>query len=191
MTAMDSGTSLVLAVAVAAGAALGLWTAVAFNRLVRERNLMREGWSGIDVQLKRRRNLVPNLVETVKGYGGHERQTLTEVTALRAEAPGDVRGTQDQENALTDQLKHLFAVAEAYPELKADRNYRRLQDLLAEIEDQIQMARRYYNGAVRNYNIRVEAFPSNAVARLFGFRQADFFQVETATDRAAPKVEIA
>ena len=188
---MDSGTSLVLAVAVAAGAALGLWTAVAFNRLVRERNLMREGWSGIDVQLKRRRNLVPNLVETVKGYGGHERQTLTEVTALRAEAPGDVRGTQDQENALTDQLKHLFAVAEAYPELKADRNYRQLQDLLAEIEDQIQMARRYYNGAVRNYNIRVEAFPSNAVARLFGFRQADFFQVETATDRAAPKVEIA
>ena len=173
-------------------AALVVWTAVAFNRLVRARNLMREGWSGIDVQLRRRRNLVPNLVETVKAYGRHEKQLLAEIAERRGEAPRRERlsETQDRENVLTDQLKRLFALAEAYPDLKADTNYLELQNLLTEIEDHLQMARRYYNGAVRNYNIRAESFPGNLVAKLFRFRQGEFFQVETATERAAPKVEM-
>lgn len=173
-------------------AALSVWVIVAFNRLVRARNLMREGWSGIDVQLRRRRNLIPSLVETVKAYGRHEKQLLAEIAERRGEVPRPERlsETQDRENVLTDQLKRLFALAEAYPELKADTNYLELQNLLTEIEDQIQMARRYYNGAVRNYNIRAESFPGNLVAKLLGFRQGEFFQVETATERAAPKVEM-
>ena len=179
-------------VAILLAAALAVWTMIAFNRLVRARNLMREGWSGIDVQLRRRRNLVPNLVETVKAYSRHEAEVLEEVTERRAGTPPDdgVRQTQDHENVLTDQLKRLFALAEAYPNLKADVNYRQLQDMLAEIEDQIQMARRYYNGAVREFNIRAESFPSNLVAKVFRFRPAEFFQIETATDRAAPAVEM-
>jgi len=172
--------------------ALGVWTALAFNRLVGARNLMREGWSGIDVQLRRRRNLIPSLVETVKAYGRHEQDLLQRVTELRAEAtPDEPMGeTQNRENLLTDHLKRLFALAEAYPDLKANTNYLDLQRMLTDIEDQIQMARRYYNGAVRDYNTRVESFPSNVVAGLFRFRQAEFFQVEAATDRAAPKVEM-
>jgi len=173
-------------------AALGVWVIVAFNRLVRARNLMREGWSGIDVQLRRRRNLVPNLVETVKAYGRHEKGLLERVTQLRADAPRDepLGETQNRENLLTDQLKRLFALAETYPDLKADTNYLDLQRLLTEIEDHLQMARRYYNGAVRDYNTRVESFPGNLVAALFRFRQGEFFQVEAATERAAPKVEM-
>ena len=163
---------------------------VLYNRLVRLRNMGREGWSGIDVQLKRRGTLIPSLVETVKGYSRHERDVLERVTALRGgddEAPGR-RATR--ENALTDQLKALFALSEAYPELKADRNYRRLMEQLADIEDQIQYARRYYNGAVRDYNISVESFPSNMVAKAFSFPLAEFFQITTATERAAPKVKM-
>ena len=187
-----SGTTLATVFVVLA-AGLGLWTAIEFNRLVRVRYLVREGWSGVDVQLKRRQDLVPNIVETVKGYAGHERALLEKVTELRAGPPPDAEDlgpTQDRENALTDQLKRLFALAEAYPEIKADSSYLRLQGLLEEIEDQIQMARRYYNGAVREYNIRAESFPGNLVARLTGFRPAEFFQIETATARSAPMVEM-
>ncbi len=153
---------------------------------------MREGWSGIDVQLKRRHNLIPNLVECVRGYSLHEKTVLEEVVRLRgqAESETDRRASAHTENALTDQLKQLFALAEAYPDLKADRNYRQLMDQLSQIEDQIQYARRYYNGAVRDYNIRVESFPSNIVARLFHFEQSPFFEIETATERQAPKVDL-
>jgi len=180
----------VLLVVIALAVVMGLWVVLAFNRLVRRRNLMREGWSGIDVQLKRRRNLIPNLVETVKAYSRHEKDVLAKVTELRSQGGGeDIKQTATRENALTDQLKMLFALAESYPKLKADVNYRQLMDHLADIEDQIQYARRYYNGAVRDYNIGVESFPSNTVARLFSFRLADFFEIVTATDRAAPKVE--
>jgi LemA protein len=172
---------------------LGLWAALTYNRLVRRRVLVQEGWSGIDVQLKRRRNLVPSLVEAVKGYAQHEQRALQQVTELRtaAEAPQDLRSAANTENALTDQLKGLFALAEAYPDLKADRNFRQLMTQLADIEDQIQYSRRYYNGAVRDFNIRVQSFPSNLVARALRFQAAEFFQIETATDRAAPKVEMA
>jgi LemA protein len=190
LAAVSTQTVVLVLIALAAG--LGLWTILAFNRLVRGRNLVREGWSGIDVQLKRRRTLIPNLVETVKGYSRHEKRLLEKVTELRGRADDDedLRQTATRENALTDQLKGLFALAEAYPDLKADRNYRQLMDQLADIEDQIQYARRYYNGAVRDHNICVESFPSNVVARMFSFPLAEFFQIETATDRAAPKVEM-
>ena len=168
------------------------WLVWSFNRLVRARNLMREGWSGIDVQLKRRHNLIPGLVECVRGYSAHEKGVLEEVTRLRgrAEDESDRRTAAHTENALTDQLKQLFALAESYPDLKADRSYRQLMDQLSEIEDQIQYSRRYYNGAVRDYNIRVESFPGNIVAGLFGFKPAPFFEIEIATERQVPKVDL-
>jgi len=163
---------------------------VLYNRLVRLRNMVREGWSGIDVQLKRRANLVPNLVETVKGYMGHERELLEKVAALRSQSlQAGSRGEQQQAaQALSGGLARLFAVAENYPELKADRNFQNLQQQLADIEDQIQMARRYYNGTVRNYNTAIETFPGNLVAGRFAFEAAEFFEIEEAADRAVPKV---
>ena len=160
---------------------------VVFNRLVRERNMVREGWSGIDVQLKRRHDLVPNLVESVRGHATFERTVLEEVTRLRG-APRASRALQDGENALTTQLRGLLAVAEAYPQLRAGESFLGLQQRLTEVENQLQMARRYYNGAVRDYNIVVESFPSNLVARAFGFTLEEFFQVESALERAVPEV---
>ena len=178
-------------VIVAAGLLAG-WVIFAFNRLVREKNLMREGWSGIDVQLKRRRNLIPNLVEVVKGYSDYEKSVLERITELRTrgERAENMKERESSENALTDQIKGLFALAESYPELKASSNFLDLQNQLSDIEDQLQMARRYYNGAVRNYNIRVESFPGNIVAGIFRYRRAEFFQIETATHRKAPRVEM-
>ena len=182
---MDA-TTIVL---VPAGA-VALWAVVIYNRLVRNKNLVEEGWSGIDVQLKRRANLIPNLIETVKGYMGHERGVLEDVTELRARsleagAPGD-KGRA--EGLLGAALGKLFAVAENYPDLKASQNFIELQESLAEVEEQIQLARRYYNGAVRNLNISIESFPSNLVAKSFGFIQAEFFELEDASARTAPKV---
>ena len=161
--------------------------ALAFNRLVRHRNLVREAWSGIDVQLKRRHDLVPNLVESVRGHATFERTVLEEVTRLRG-APRASRALQDGENALATQLRGLLAVAEAYPQLRAGESFLGLQQRLTEVENQLQMARRYYNGAVRDYNIAVESFPSNLVARAFGFTLEEFFQVESALERAVPEV---
>src|SRR6266568_9176888 len=133
---------------------------VIFNRLIRLRNLVREGWSGIDVQLRRRTDLVPNLVETVKGYAAHERGLFEDVAKNRAQsiAADNVGGQAAAENALRGSLVRLFAVAEAYPDLKANKNFLDLQQQLADVEDQLQMARRYYNGAVRNLNIGIESF---------------------------------
>jgi LemA protein len=144
----------------------------------------------MDVQLKRRHDLIPNLVEVVKGYASHERGTLEEVTALRVGLEdADLKAREAGERAITNGLKRLFAVAEAYPDLKASQDFLDLQKNLTDVEDQIQMARRYYNGAVRIYNICVESFPTNVVAKLGGFRAAEFFELETATEREAPKVE--
>ena len=178
--------------ALAAGIVLVGWTIFTFNRLVREKTLMDEAWSGIDVQLKRRASLIPNLVEVVTGYGNYERTVLANITELRGrnEQASDLKQREAGENALTDQLRGLFALAESYPDLKANRNFLRLQEQIAEIEDQLQFARRYYNGAVRNYNIRTQAFPSHLVAKCFRYRPAEFFQIETATSRSAPKVEM-
>jgi LemA protein len=161
-----------------------------YNRLVSSRNLVEEGWSGIDVQLKRRADLIPNLVETVKGYAGHEKGVLEAVTAARAAATSatGVGDAGKAENMLTASLRQLFAVAEAYPDLKADANFRDLQGQLSEVEDQIQKARRYYNGAVRQLNTQIELFPSNIVASQFRFQRAEYFEIEDPHSREAPKV---
>jgi LemA protein len=173
-------------------AALGLGVILIFNRLVKGRQLVREGWSGIDVQLKRRADLIPNLVEVVRGYAGHERNLLEELTRLRgatlhAASVGEHRDVAEKMQAA---LQQLFVVAESYPNLKADKIFLGLQDELVKLEDQIQMARRYYNGTVRDQNIRIESFPSNLVAGSFGFRLAEYFGIEDAGDRQVPEVRV-
>ncbi len=164
---------------------------ILFNRLVRARQMAAEGWSGIDVQLKRRADLVPNLVSTVQGYAAHERTVLEQATALRAAAAqvpqGDVAARAAAEGQLTAAIGKLMAIAEAYPDLKASDNFLDLQKQLAGIEDEIQMARRYYNGATRNLNVLVQSFPSNLVADALGFHQRDFFEADDG-DRAVPGV---
>lgn len=161
-----------------------------YNRLVRSRQMTQEGLSGIDVQLKRRADLIPNLLETVKGYMGHERQVLERVTDLRVQSlqAGSVAEKGQVEGMLTQALRTLFAVAENYPDLKASQNFMELQKSLADIEEQLQLSRRYYNGAARNLNILVQSFPSNIVARMFGFTEVEYFELEDQTDRAVPQV---
>jgi LemA protein len=178
-------------------ALLGLLVASAaivliYNWLVRGRILVQEAFSGIDVQLKRRHNLVPNLLKTVEGYANFERRVLTEVTQSRARAMGDksVADKERDENALSDALKTMFAVAEAYPDLKANAGFVKLQQELADIEDVIQKARRYYNGTVREFNTRVQSFPSNLVAGSFHFQAAPFFELDSLEAREVPKVEL-
>jgi LemA protein len=174
-------------------AVAALWAVLAYNGLVRRKNMVAEAWGGIDAQLKRRADLIPNLVETVKGYAAHERDTFDELAQLRAAAqtqPG-VAARAQTETAIAAALTHLFGVAEAYPELKASENFRQLQSQLADTEDQIQLARRYYNGTVRNYNIMIEQFPSNLIAGLGKFTPAPFFQIENDSDRQAPNAAFA
>jgi LemA protein len=166
-----------------------LWAIMTYNGLVSRRAMTQEGWSGIDAQLKRRSDLIPNLVETVKGYATHERTTFDELARLRSgPASQDPAQRAAAETAVTAAIGKIMAVAEAYPELKASANFQDLQKDLAEIEDQIQLARRYYNGTVRNYNITVQQFPSNLVANMGGFTAAQFFQLDSPADRVAPKV---
>jgi LemA protein len=167
-----------------------LWAVVLYNTLVRKRNMVEEAWSGIDVQLKRRTDLIPNLVSTVKGYAAHEQGTLEDVVRLRGKAQqaqgvGETAHTQELLGAA---LGRLFALAESYPDLKANTTFLQLQSALQEIEDQVQLARRYYNGAVRDLNIAVEAFPSNLIAQRFGFIKAEFFELENAAERSVPTV---
>ncbi|WP_375571091.1 LemA family protein [Ahrensia marina] len=165
---------------------------VIYNALVKSRQMVREGWSGISVQLQRRSDLIPNLLETVKGYMGHEKEVLENVTALRAraQAVGDDHPAERAgvESLLGAALGKLIAVAEAYPDLKASANFQEFQEALEETEDKLQLARRYYNGAVRGFNTQVEQFPSNLVANNFGFQQAEYFELEDPADRAAPQV---
>ena len=166
---------------------------MAYNNLVRQRQLTQEGWSGIDVQLKRRTDLIPNLMEAVKGYMGHERETLEAVTAARTAAQAAQNGTPEQraqaEGVLSGALGRLFAVAEAYPDLKANQNFAELQQTLETIEGEIQMSRRYYNGAARDLNVKVESFPSNLLSSLFKFAKAPYFEIDNAADRAVPTVK--
>jgi LemA protein len=152
-----------------------------YNKLVRLRNTVKSSWSDIDVQCKKRFDLVPNLVETVKGYASHERTVFEKVTearsmAMKATTPAEMAKA---ENMLKDTLKSLFAVAEAYPELKANTNFLQLQTQLQELENNIEYARRYYNAVVRDYNVLIESFPSNLIASQFSFKQAELFQLET------------
>ncbi|MCE9508097.1 MAG: LemA family protein [Alphaproteobacteria bacterium] len=165
---------------------------VIYNGLVKFKNLALEGWSGIDVQLKRRADLIPNLIETVKGYMTHERGVLETVTEMRAAAmkATDPAGKGKAEGMLSGALANLFAVAENYPDLKASQNFQELQKALAEIEDQIQLSRRYYNGAARNLNIQIQSFPNNLIAGMFRFQEMKYFEMENSADRNAPQVAL-
>jgi LemA protein len=160
----------------------------AYNALVSNKNLVAEGWSGIDVQLRRRADLIPNLIETVKGYAAHEDKLFRDIADLRISG-GTVGEQSAVGQAMSAALGKLFAVAEAYPELKADANFRDLQDKLSHIEDEIQMSRRYYNGAVRNLNTMIESFPTNFIATQFKFGKAEFFEIGDAAAREVPKVD--
>lgn len=181
-------TNIVIAATVVA---LVVWGIAIYNRLVRLRALVKEGFSGITVQLRRRADLIPNLVSTVEGYAAHEKTVLSEVTAHRADATtaSGVAATAQADNAFTAMLGRLIAVAEAYPELKADANFRQLQDELSAIEEQLQGARRYYNATVRDLNTRIQSFPDVLFARPLGFTEAEFYEDGDASIQTVPKVE--
>jgi LemA protein len=180
---------VVLVILVALGAVLS------YNRFVSQRNLIRSSWANIDTELKRRYDLIPNLVETVKGYAGHERATLEAVTQARAAAAASSGTPASQaaaEGPLVGALRQLFAVSERYPDLKANQNFLELQHELETTEDRLQAARRFYNANVQDYNRRVQSFPSSILARQFGFREEQFFEIEPAlrtTVETAPKID--
>ena len=163
---------------------------IIYNKLIRIKNLVSEAWSGIDVQLKRRYDVIPNLVATVKGYSEHESNVLTKVTQLRTIAMGAHSAEEKikAETALTSSLKSLFAVAENYPELKANQNFIHLQKDLSTIEEQLQLARRYYNAVAREYNNSIQTFPNNLVANFLNYKSQPFFEINNETERQAPKV---
>lgn len=173
-------------------AVLALWAVAQYNALVRLRNLVQESWKQIDVELQRRHDLIPNLVETVKGYAKHESETLEAVTAARtaAAAPGSTVAQQaQQENVLTQALGRLFAVAEAYPDLKANVGFQQLQQELTNTEDRIAAGRRFYNANVREFNTKIEVFPTNVIAGMFHFVKAEYFEIEDQAARQTPEVK--
>jgi LemA protein len=174
-------------------ALVAVYLVIIYNGLVKARQMAEEAWSGIDVQLKRRADLIPNLIETVKGYAAHEKGTFEEVVRLRNQAQavptGDVAGRAQAEGMLSQALGKLFALAEAYPDLKANQNFSELQASLETIESEVQMSRRYYNGAARELNVKVETFPNNLVAGQFGFSKREYFEITNEADRAVPTVK--
>ena len=179
-----------LIISVAVLVIFGLWLAGAYNGLVRSRNRVKEAWSDIDIQLKRRYDLIPNLVETVKGYAEHERSTLDAVIQARAKAmgAGSLAEKGQAENMLSGALKNLFALAEAYPQLRAVESFAKLQDELSDTENKIQAARRFYNTNVLDFNTKIEMFPTNLIAGQFGFTKAEFFQLDDNKEREPVKV---
>ncbi len=182
-------TPLIILAAIAA--CIAFYLIGIYNKLVRKRSMMDEGWSGIDVQLKKRYNLIPNLVETVKGYAKHEQETLNKVIEARNSAMS-AEGAKAQthaQNQLQSALANVFALSEAYPDLKANTNFLQLQNELSDIENDVEKARRYYNATVRENNILVESFPSNLVANSFNFFLGEFFEIEETGQRANPKVQ--
>lgn len=182
-----------LYLALGALAVVLLWLGGTFNGLVRMRQHVRESWSDVDTELKRRYDLIPNLVSIVKGYASHERAALEAVISARATAVASTGSPAHQaldENVLVQALRGLFVVAEGYPQLKANANFLALQQELANTEDRIQAARRFYNANVRDLNTRIGIFPSNLVAGVFGFAEAEFFEVESAGVRAVPVVQL-
>lgn len=169
-----------------------IWSVFSYNRLVRYKNMVLAAWSDISVQLKLRHDLIPKLVEAVQAYSGYERSLLNEITRLRTyseegENPSEISGLESE---LTRRVKGLIAVAEAYPKLKADGQYLQLLHQLTDVENQIQFARRYYNGAVQMLNVRIDSFPDTLIARIFGFRHADFFELENASEALPPEIGI-
>ncbi len=171
---------------------VAVWAIGLYNGLVRQRNDVRNAWSQIDVQLKRRYDLIPNLVETVKGYAKHERGTLEAVVQARQQAinvsANDVAQKAQAENALTQTLRSLFALAENYPDLKANQNFLALQEELSSTENKIGFARQYYNDSAMRMNNLIQVFPSNLIATAFNFQQEKYFEVAEAVEREAPKV---
>ncbi|OGZ34972.1 MAG: hypothetical protein A2174_00105 [Candidatus Portnoybacteria bacterium RBG_13_41_18] len=183
------GTTMFIVLAILA--IIVIWLIAAYNRFIVLRKRTDEAWSDIDVQLKRRYDLIPNLVETVKGYATHESGVFEKVTQARAQAIGATGAAQkaQAENMLSGALKSLFAVAEAYPQLRASENFGRLQEELSDTENKIQAARRFYNGNVRDLNTALEVFPSNIVAKIFGFKSAEFFEVGAPEEREPAQVK--
>lgn len=169
----------------------GIFVISLYNRIQQQNVMVNEGWSGIDVQLKKRSDLIPNLVETVKGYADHEEGIFTKVSELRAGMMGseDPRELGKMEGELRSTLKSLFAVAENYPDLKADQNFQQLQSSIQEIENELEAARRYYNGTVRDLNRQLVTFPNNIVAGIFNFEQREFFEVENPEERENVEVD--
>jgi LemA protein len=168
------------------------WVAGIYNGLVRAKNAVSESWADIDTELKRRYDLIPNLVETVKGYAKHESETLEKVVQARNAAANNHGSPESQaqdENALTGSLRQLFALSEAYPDLKANQNFLDLQQELSNTEDRLQRSRRFYNGNVRDLNNRLGVFPSNLVAQMFAFQPAEFFEIEDPAMRQVPVVK--
>lgn len=168
-----------------------LYGVFVYNKLVRFRTLVEEAWSGINVQLKKRHDLIPNLMETVKGYATHERETFESVTRARTTAiqAQDVKTQEEAENQLSGALMRLMAISERYPELKANQNFMQLQEQLGTIETDIEKSRRYYNGAVRQKNITIDTFPSNMVANMFNFEKSLFFELENEAEKAVPQIK--
>jgi len=165
------------------------WLISLYNSMVKRKNHVEDGWSGIDVQLKRRHNLIPNLVETVKKYASHEKEVMETVTKLRNVSANTKETSANQEQLISNALSGLMVQVEAYPELKADANFRDLQKQLSDLETEIQYARRYFNGAVREYNTLIQSFPAVLIAQKFGFNQAEFFELDdNDVAREAPKV---
>lgn len=171
-------------------AILIVWAIAIYNGLIRLKNRVDEAWSDIDVQLKRRYDLIPNLVNTVKGYAAHEKEVFEKVTEARTQAMGaqSARDKAQAENMLSQTLKSLFAVAENYPDLKANQNFLELQRELTDTEDKIQAARRFYNGNVRDFNTKIQIFPNNIFAGMLGFSAREFFEAEE-EEKEAVKVE--
>lgn len=166
-----------------------VWGVLIYNRFVSMDRKCQEGWSGVLVQLKRRHDLIPNLVNAVKGYAAHEKTVFEEVTAMRGARPNaPVAEVAASENMITQAVGRLFALAEAYPDLKANTNFLSLQASLQEVETEIQMARRYFNGTVRDFNILVASFPSLIVAKMFSFIEKEFFELDDAAEAAVPQV---
>ena len=182
---------MVLLVLVGVVAVVALWFVFTYNGLVRLRNQVKNAWSQIDIQLKRRYDLIPNIVETVKGYAAHEKETFERVIQARQRGidASDVKQQQEAENMITGALRQLFALSEAYPNLKANENFLALQEELASTENKIGFARQYYNDTVKDFNTRQEMFPANLVASMLGFQPAEFFEIEEASQREAPKVK--
>lgn len=184
----------------------GIWTVISivfvafivgvyiFNRLIRHKNLVKEAWSNIDVQLKRRHELIPNLLESVKGYMSYEKSVFIDVTRARnqcvdEEKKGPTQDLFDSQNKLSTHLKRFWALVENYPDIKANETFLEFQQELSDTEDKIQLARRYYNGTVRDLNIIIESFPSNMIAHLFHFKTMQFFQIENPMERLTPAVD--
>ncbi len=182
---MDTSTIVIIVLAV-----IALWVIFAYNRLVRARSRSQEAWSDIDVQLKRRYDLIPNLVESVKGYMQHEASVFQNVTEARSRAmQATGSGKAGAEDQLSGALKSLFAIAENYPQLKANENFAKLQDELTDTEDKIQAARRFYNGNVRDLNTAIQTFPTNIMASSFGFKPMEFFGDLSETEKQPVKVQ--